>query len=88
MITSCTVSAGVGYRASTQAAASSVTVAAVRPARAALPVSPDVTADEATHLLWLLTSFDGFDQLYTGRSLPVDDVSRTLIAAAERSLCR
>jgi len=49
---------------------------------------PEVTVDEAADLLWLLASFDSFDQLYTGRNLPVDDVSRTLIAAAERSLCR
>jgi AcrR family transcriptional regulator len=49
---------------------------------------PDVTADAAADLLWLLASFDSFDQLYTGRSLAVDDVARTLIATAERSLCR
>jgi AcrR family transcriptional regulator len=49
---------------------------------------PDVTVGEAADLLWLLTSFDSFDQLYTGRRLPADDVSRTLITAAERSLCR
>lgn len=44
----------------------------------------DVTADDAADLLWLLASFD---QLYTGRNLPVDDVSRTLITTSERSLC-
>ncbi|MFC9841336.1 TetR/AcrR family transcriptional regulator [Rhodococcus sp. NPDC127530] len=49
---------------------------------------PDVTVDEAADLLWLLASFDSFDQLYTGRNLPVDDVSRTLVATAERTLCR
>ena len=49
---------------------------------------PDVTVDEAADLLWLLASFDSFDQLYTGRNLPVADVSRTLITTAERSLCR
>ena len=49
---------------------------------------PDVTVDEAADLLWLLASFDSFDQLYTGRSLPVDEVARILIATAERSLCR
>jgi AcrR family transcriptional regulator len=49
---------------------------------------PDVTVDEAAHVLWVLTSFDGFDLLYTGRGLSVDDVSRVLIATAERSLCR
>jgi hypothetical protein len=35
-----------------------------------------------------LASFDSFDQLYTGRNLTADDVSRTLITTAERSLCR
>jgi AcrR family transcriptional regulator len=49
---------------------------------------PDVTADEAAHLLWVLTSFDSFDLLYTGRGLPTDEVVRVLTATAERSLCR
>jgi AcrR family transcriptional regulator len=49
---------------------------------------PDVTVDEAAHLLWVLTSFDGFDLLYTGRGLSTDEVSRVLITTAERSLCR
>ncbi|MGH3669208.1 MAG: TetR/AcrR family transcriptional regulator [Pseudonocardiaceae bacterium] len=49
---------------------------------------PDVTTGEATHLLWLLASFDSFDQLYTGRSLPSEVVAQTLITTAERSLCR
>jgi AcrR family transcriptional regulator len=49
---------------------------------------PDVSAADAAHLLWLLTSFDSFDQLYTGRKLPADDVARVLVTTAERSLCR
>lgn len=49
---------------------------------------PDVTADQAADLLWLLTSFDSFDLLYTGRALSVDEVAKTLITTAERSLCR
>ena len=49
---------------------------------------PDVTATDAADLLWLLTSFDGFDQLYTGRNLTVDHVARVLSTTAERSLCR
>ncbi len=48
----------------------------------------EVTVDDATDLLWLFTSFDTFDQLYTGRALTVDDVARTLVTTAERSLCR
>jgi AcrR family transcriptional regulator len=49
---------------------------------------PDVTVDQAADLLWLLTSFDAFDLLYTGRGLSVNEVARTLITTAERSLCR
>ena len=48
----------------------------------------DVTVDEATDLLWLLTSFESFDLLYTGRALSVDRVAETLITTAERTLCR
>jgi AcrR family transcriptional regulator len=46
----------------------------------------DVTADDAADLLWLLTSFDSFDLLYTGRARSVDKVSKALIATAEHSL--
>ncbi|MGH3876950.1 MAG: TetR/AcrR family transcriptional regulator [Actinophytocola sp.] len=49
---------------------------------------PDVTVDQAADLLWLLTSFDGFDLLYSGRHLDVDEITRTLVMAAERTLCR
>jgi AcrR family transcriptional regulator len=48
----------------------------------------DVPAEAAADLLWLLTSFDSFDQLYTGRKLSSDDIARVLIATAERTLCR
>jgi hypothetical protein len=46
---------------------------------------PDLTADEAARLLWLLTSFD---LLYTGRGVPAEEVARILITAAERTLCQ
>jgi AcrR family transcriptional regulator len=49
---------------------------------------PDVTADQAADLLWVLTSFDGFDLLYTGRGLSVDDTARLLVTTAERTLLR
>ena len=45
-----------------------------------------VTASDAAHQLWLLTSFDAFDLLYTGRGLPADEVARVLVDLAERSL--
>lgn len=47
---------------------------------------PDVTANHATDILWLLTSFDSFDLLYTGREIPADTVATALITTAERSL--
>ncbi|MEU0479178.1 TetR/AcrR family transcriptional regulator [Streptosporangium sp. NPDC006013] len=49
---------------------------------------PDVTLDQATDLLWLLTSFDSFDLLHTGRNLPLHQTATTLTTTAERSLCR
>jgi AcrR family transcriptional regulator len=48
----------------------------------------DVTADEAADLLWVLTSFDTFDLLFTGRGLSATEVADVLISAAERALCR
>ena len=51
-------------------------------------LGPDITEEQAAHLLWLLTSFDAFDVLYTGRSLPAEQVAAILIATAERALCR
>lgn len=49
---------------------------------------PGVTVDEAADLLWVLTSFEGFDLLYSGRSRGEEQVAATLVATAERSLCR
>jgi AcrR family transcriptional regulator len=49
---------------------------------------PDVTEEEAANILYLMTGFDSFDQLYTGRGLPVDEVSRLMVATAERAVCR
>jgi len=49
---------------------------------------PGVTVDEAADILWVITSFDAFDQLYTGRSLSEEEVAARLIAMAERSLWR
>lgn len=49
---------------------------------------PDLTAAQAADLIWLLTSFDAFDLLYTGRGMSADQVADSLITAAERSLYR
>ena len=48
----------------------------------------DVTAEAAADLLWVLTSFESFDLLFTGRGLAVDEVARALTGAAERTLLR
>jgi hypothetical protein len=44
--------------------------------------------EHATSLLWILTSFDAFDLLYTGLCLSADSAAEILIGAAERALCR
>jgi AcrR family transcriptional regulator len=48
----------------------------------------DVTVEQAADVLCLLTSFASFDELYTGRSLPVEATAAGLAAIAERALCR
>ncbi|TDW22451.1 TetR/AcrR family transcriptional regulator [Kribbella kalugense] len=47
-------------------------------------LAPGITAAEATHLLWAVTGFEFFDQLYTGRGLPADEVADLMVTAAER----
>lgn len=48
----------------------------------------DVTEAEAADLLFVITSFDAFDLLYTGRGLDPGTVAERLIAMAERAVCR
>ena len=48
----------------------------------------DVTEVEAADLLFVITSFDSFDLLYTGRGLDSATVAERLIAVAERAVCR
>jgi hypothetical protein len=45
-----------------------------------------LTARKAADQLFVLTSFDGFDLLYSGRGLTADEVARVLIDVAQRSL--
>jgi AcrR family transcriptional regulator len=47
---------------------------------------PGVSAKDAAHILWIQTSFDAFDLLYSGRSLPAKKVGDLLVAITERSL--
>ena len=49
---------------------------------------PDVTEGVATDILWVISSFDSFDLLYTGRGLSPPVVAENLIMMAERSLCQ
>jgi AcrR family transcriptional regulator len=41
---------------------------------------------DASHLLWAVTGFEFFDQLYTGRALPADAVAQLMIEAVRRLL--
>ena len=47
---------------------------------------PEVTVEEANDVLWVITSFESFDLLYSGRGLPLDVVVERLTDAAERAL--
>lgn len=49
---------------------------------------PDTTVEDATHILWALTSFETFDALHTGRGLSLERTIALLVEMAERSLCR
>jgi AcrR family transcriptional regulator len=49
---------------------------------------PDVSESDAAQMLYVMTSFDAFDLLYTGRGLPADEVGRLLGEMAERAVCR
>ena len=43
-------------------------------------------ATRAAHLLWMLTSFDAFDQLWSGRGMEADAIADLLFETAERTL--
>jgi hypothetical protein len=48
----------------------------------------EVTIADAAHILWALTGFEFFDELYTGRALSADMVTDLMVAAAERAVLR
>jgi hypothetical protein len=48
----------------------------------------DVGVGEATDILTVITSFQAFDELFTGSGLPAGVVADRLIAMTERSICR
>jgi AcrR family transcriptional regulator len=45
-----------------------------------------ISVQEADDILWVITSFESFDLLYSGRGLPLDAVVERLTATAERAL--
>ena len=47
-----------------------------------------VSVDEAADILSVITSFQAFDELFSGSGLPADVVADRLIAMTERSVCR
>jgi len=47
---------------------------------------PDIGVTEASDVLWVLTSFDTFDQLFTGRRLSRATVAKRVVSMAERGL--
>jgi len=49
---------------------------------------PELTITQAAHVLWLVTSFDAFDVLYSARGLSLDETVEVLTTTAERSLYR
>jgi hypothetical protein len=51
-------------------------------------LGPGVTVEDATRLLWLLSSFDAYDVLAGGRALSAEEVAGVLVTTAERSLLR
>jgi hypothetical protein len=48
----------------------------------------EMTVTEAADILWIITSFETFDQLYRGRSLTPKQVGERLMAITTRTLYR
>lgn len=46
-----------------------------------------ITVEHAADVLWVLCSFEAFDQLRTNRGLSLDDAVETIVTTAERALC-
>ena len=51
-------------------------------------LAPGVSAADAEHILWVLTSFETFDLLHTGRGLSPAAAARLLTETAERALLK
>jgi AcrR family transcriptional regulator len=50
-------------------------------------LKPGLKIKEAAHMLWIATSFEGFDLLYTSRGLTADETARVLVENTERAIC-
>ena len=50
-------------------------------------LKPGVSARRAAHVLWLVASFDAFDQLYTGRGLSARETGRILADTFDHAVC-
>jgi AcrR family transcriptional regulator len=50
-------------------------------------LKPGIKIKEAAHMLWIATSFEGFDLLYTSRGLTADETARVLVENTERAIC-
>jgi AcrR family transcriptional regulator len=51
-------------------------------------LAPDTSVEDAAHILWVLTSFESFDLLFTTRGLPLERVVDLLVRTAEGAVCR
>jgi AcrR family transcriptional regulator len=49
---------------------------------------PDVSVEDAERILWVLTSFESFDLLYTGRGMSSEAAADLLFETAERALLK
>ena len=49
-------------------------------------LAKDMTRAKAAHILWVVTSFDSFDALYTGRGLSAARCGALLAELAERAV--
>lgn len=48
---------------------------------------PGLDSESAAHVLWVITSFDAFDLLFTDRALPLEKVVAVLTQTAEAAVC-
>jgi AcrR family transcriptional regulator len=48
----------------------------------------DLTRKQAVDVLWMLSSFESFDLLYSGRGLSLEKTIAVLTETAERAVCR